>query len=361
MKHMKSTQLPVRRGVVPIATLLVLSPVIIEVLFGATRVTTLFLLIPQICIYGGAALIIRTLVRSRRRGWGAILLLGMAFAIAEECVILQTSVSPPYQRLLFGGAPDLTYSWAFGVGWAYLLWALGYESVWAIVLPVQLTELIFPDRRDDAWVGRWGMLITAIVFVLASFGIWYLFTQVGIAPGLAYEAPLPLVLIALVIILALGAAAIGPWRLFRPVQPAARPAPRPWLVGLVAFVLGLPWFVLAILPYVVPPSLPAAIPLLIGLAWAVIAFFLIRRWSASPAWQDAHRLALISGALVASMSAGFVINGPTLSPVDLMGKVVLNVMAVLLLAYLAWKLHRRQVTQGAPGPEPGHSGMPRAG
>jgi hypothetical protein len=358
---MKSTQLPIRRGVAPLATLLVLSPVIIEVLFGATRITLLFLLIPQICIYGGAALLIRTLVHRRRRGWVAILLLGMAFAIAEECVILQTSVSPPYQQLLFGGAPDPTYSWAFGVGWAYLLWALGYESIWAIIMPIQLTELIFPDGRDDLWMGRWGMVITAIVFVLASFGIWYLFTQVGIAPGLAYEAPLPLVLIALASILALGTAALGPWSLPRPAQPATQSAPKPWLVGLVAFVLSLPWFVLAILPYVVPPSLPAVIPLLIGLAWALAAFFLIRRWSASPGWQDVHRLALISGALVASMSAGFVINGPTLSPVDLVGKVVLNVMAVLLLAYLAWKLHRRQVMQGAPGPEPGRSGVPRAG
>jgi hypothetical protein len=212
---MKSTQLPVRRGVAPIATLLVLSPVIIEVLFGATRITLPFLLILQICIYCGAALVICTLVR-RRRGWGAILLLGMAFAIAEECVILQTSESPPYQQLLFAGAPDPTYSWAFGVGWAYLLWALA-------------------------------------------------------------------------------------------------------------------------------------------------AFFLIRHRSAGPAWHDAHRLALIFGALVASMGAGFVISGPTPSPVDLIGKVVLNVMAVLLLAYLAWKLHRRQVMQGAPGPEAGHSGMPRAG
>jgi hypothetical protein len=100
------------------------------------------------------------------------LLLGIAFAIAEECIILQTSVSPPYQRLLFGSAPNASYLGAFGVNWAYLLWAVGYESVWGIMLPIQLTELIFPAWRDDPWLGRWGLVITAIIFLLPSFGIW---------------------------------------------------------------------------------------------------------------------------------------------------------------------------------------------
>jgi hypothetical protein len=67
-----------------VIVLLVLSPVISEVLFGTTRITTLFVLHPQIGTWGCAALIIRDVVRRRRRGWLAMLLLGIALAIAVE-------------------------------------------------------------------------------------------------------------------------------------------------------------------------------------------------------------------------------------------------------------------------------------
>ena len=70
--------------------LLLLSPVIGEVLFGATRITQLFVLPAQVGAGGCGALIIRDLVR-RRRGWPAVLLLGLALAVAEECIIQQTS------------------------------------------------------------------------------------------------------------------------------------------------------------------------------------------------------------------------------------------------------------------------------
>jgi uncharacterized membrane protein YcfT len=73
-----------------------------------------------------------------------------------------------------------------------------------------------------------------------------------------------------------------------------------------------------------------------------VAFFLVRYWSASPAWQDTHRLALIFGALLANMLAGFWVSGVAL-PADLIGKLVLNVIAVLLLAYLGRKLRQRKL------------------
>jgi hypothetical protein len=65
-------------------------------------------------------------------------------------------------------------------------------------------------------------------------------------------------------------------------------------------------------------------PLVAGLALAGVAFSLITHWAGSPAWQDSSRLALIFGALIASMLAGFLIFqlGGAL-PIDVVGKLVL--------------------------------------
>src|SRR5689334_21527266 len=128
---MHSSLFPLRRRVAPILTLLVLAPVIAEILEGSTHLTNLFVFPVQIGVYGCAALLIRACVRSRRKGWIALLLLAIAYAVAEECVILQTSVTPLF-------AAKHVYGRLLGVNWIYLLWAVGYESVWSIILPIQL-------------------------------------------------------------------------------------------------------------------------------------------------------------------------------------------------------------------------------
>src|SRR6266487_874720 len=343
---MQSTLLPARGRVAPIVTLIVLAPIVSELLFGTTHLTILYpTFLLQLGVYGCGALIIRALVRHQRRGWPVILLLGITFAIAVECVILGTSLSP----FFFGRDPNHIYSWAFGVNWTYLLFALGFESIWSIVLPIQLTELIFPTLRYDPWLGRRGLIIASIVFILASIAVWYRWTYIG-APqyshGRVYQAPLLSIVIALVVIVALLAATLGTRPPSRPMQKTARRVLWPWLVGLVAFVLALLWFVLAVLAFIGPPSLPAVIPIVSGLAWAGAAFLLVKYWSASPAWRDAHRLALIFGALIASMLAGFLVSGIHL-PIDLLGKLALNVIALLGLFFLAWRLRQRKTAQVA--------------
>jgi len=88
-----SSQVSTRR-VAPALTLLALSPIVVEFLYGSTHVSMAYLLLPQLGVYGCGALIIRALARYQRRGWIAILLMGLAFAVAEECLTLQTALAP---------------------------------------------------------------------------------------------------------------------------------------------------------------------------------------------------------------------------------------------------------------------------
>ena len=327
---------PALRRVGPVITLLLLSPIIGEVLFGATRITTILVLLPQIGIWGCAALLIREIVRRRRLGWPSILLLGIALAIAEECLIQQTSLAP-----LPGVDPERPYGRVLGVNWVYFLWAIGYESVWIVVLPIQLTELIFPASRNEPWIRTRGLIISTMAFALSSFVAWYSWTQLYVPqyfPELAYRLPLSAAVIASAAILALAYTAVTRQPRDHTFPETTRSAQEPWRVGLITSVVAMPWFGLVLLAYNAFPVLPAAIPLAAGLALAILAYTLIERWSQSTEWRDSSRLALVCGGLMASMLAGFLIfklGGA--QPVDVVGKLILNVVAVLCLVRLARK------------------------
>jgi hypothetical protein len=328
---------PARHGSAPVVVLLLLSPLIGEVLFGATRITTLFILLPQIGTWGCATLLIREMVRRRSLGWTAVLILGLALAVAEECLLQQTSFAP-----LVGADPNHPYGRALGVNWVYFLWALGYESIWIVLLPIQLVELLFSERRDEPWLGNRGLVLASLVFVLASFVAWYIWTQLFLPryfPELAYRVPLASIAIASAACVALAITALSLRQAARPAHGTNRSVPGSWLVGLVAFVLGLQWFGLIFLAYGAVPRLPSWIPLVSGLALAAGAFGLIASWYRRAGWTDSHRLALVFGGMVASMLAGFPVFlfGGALA-IDWIGKVVLNVVAIILLKCLARRI-----------------------
>jgi hypothetical protein len=345
---MTSSKLSGLRQAAPALTLLISSAVIVELLFGSTHLTIISALIPEIGFYGGAALIIRYLVKRQHRGWVSILLLGIAFAVFEEFLVVQTSVSP---ALFVGLSSPGIYGRLFGVNWVYFLWAIGYESVWAIVLPVYLTELVFRNRREDQWLGRRGLTTAVVLLVLGSVVSWYIWTQV-VAPaaiGSMYNPPLSLVILASTMIVGLGVVALGPRPALRPSGRKTGAAPRSWMVGSIAFALGLLWFVLVAFAYSLFPAIPPVIAIAAGLALAGIALFVIRRLSASADWGDAHRLALIFGGLAASMLAGFWASGIVLE-MDFVGKGVFDAAAVILLSYLAWTLHNHSRGLGWEAP-----------
>ena len=90
-----------------------------EVLPGATRISSIFVLPIEIVIWGGGAVMIREVVRRRQLGWLNMLLLAVALAITEECLIQQTSLAPMVIKL-----KGEEYARAFGVNYLYFLWCL---------------------------------------------------------------------------------------------------------------------------------------------------------------------------------------------------------------------------------------------
>ena len=89
------------------------------------------------------------------------------------------------------------------------------------------------------------------------------------------------------------------------------------------------------------PGPPAAVSLALGLAWAFGSFVRFQSWSACAGWNDACRLAAVSGAIAASMLAGFPIMIASGAPrIDLVGKFVFNIIAVCLLIGLDARLQR---------------------
>ena len=336
------------RAAAPVAILIFLSPVLTELLAGIVTISRLWLLIPELAVYGGAALMIREVARRQGRGWGTILLLGVAFAVLEEFVILQTSLTPQF----FPAGTD-SFGWAFGVQWSYFVAMLGYESVYAIVLPIALTEILFPARRDEPWLSQRGLAITAVIFALASVGVWWLWSHVGVARYSSAVTISPLnVILGVVVAVALVAATLALRRNPRPVAKAARSSRRrawwPWALWLIAFIFGLFWWILVVLAYL-PANVASGgsplVPIIFGAVWGLFAYVTIRWLSGAANWQDRHRLGLIFGASVASMLAGTltVLAG---EPIDLLGKLALDLVAIILFAILAWRLRARRVGHG---------------
>jgi hypothetical protein len=334
-----NTIVPTVRFRGPIWTLLILAPVIAEVLSGSTRVSILFVLIPEIMVWGGGALLCRELVRRWQAGSVSLLFLGLALSIAEEFIIQQTSLAP----LPFPGA-NAAYGRIWGVNWVYLLFMLAYESVWVVLVPVQVTELIFPTHRHRPWLRKRGLIAACIAFLLGSRIAWYGWTQQA-RPRLhaaPYSPPilaiaLAFAAIALLIIAAYLLRAGGHSGQVDTRRPASL-----WLIGIVTFILGTGWWYLMTLIFGPPPAHPAWIPLTAGIAWALVAFALIRYWSAAKGWSDIHRCALSFGATLSCMCPSYISTAGWL-PIDLIGKIVLNLLALgclILLARLA--AHHRQ-------------------
>lgn len=334
---MNTTTAPSRwNRAAPGLLLMLAAPLCAEVLPGATRLSSLFVLPVEILVWGGGALMIREIVRRRQLGWTALLLLGLALAVAEECLIQQTSLAPIVIKL-----KGVEYGRAWGINYVYLLWALVYEAVLVVLVPVALVELVFPSRGREPWMSRGAAIAVPILFVAGAFFAWFTWTQIARVKVFhlpAFNPPIAAIAIAAAVIAGLVAFALGqrPAHARAPARNGTRVPPR-GILGIVGGVGAILWYGLVLLAFGIAPSFPPTLAVVGGLAVCVALLATLPRWVARAAWTKRETFAVVVGTMLGAMGIGFAgFIGSTRA--DLWFKIVANIVAVGLLVQLGRKV-----------------------
>ena len=322
---------------VPVLTLALLSPFVAEILFGATPLSRFASLPPLILLYGGGAVLIRELARRISSGWDRVAWLAAAYALVEEGLVMQTFFSTDlFDASTYGGR-------ALGVNWVWVEALIGYHIVWSIVIPIVLVEICFPERRTEPWLGHAGTTAALACYALGALAIAITFRRF-VTPHFQASAPHVIATGIITVIFVAWALRKPAKMLAKPLSKApARPVPTP-LAGLAALSMAGLWVQLFKLPQPIRGGLRVLAPML--LAGCLVCAFaaMVRSWSApGRGWTDLHRLALVAGALAATMVYG----GAALktgSPFDRGGQAVSSVVTLLLLGALAYRVHDQSQT-----------------
>jgi hypothetical protein len=328
-------------NIAPAITLMVLAPLLAEVLPGATRFSSMFVFPIEVIVWGGGTLLIRYAVRRWKLGWLNMLFLALVLSIAEEFLIQQTSVAPMVLQI-----KGVVYARALGVNYVYLLWALIYESVFVVFLPIHLTELIFPHRREGLWINKRGIVTIISLFFLGSFMAWYSWTQIA-RPNVfhvaTYNPPLAMVFIAIALIGGLIFTALGSYKNKLTPMSIRLSLPLPWIIAIIGFLWAVLLYCIVLLAFGISPSFPPLIAVGVGLFLAAGALFWVPRITANPDWQSNHTFSLIFGIMVGSMMAGFT-GFIGAEPMDLYFKIVVNILAVTLMIMLGLRIKKQIIS-----------------
>lgn len=317
--------------------LLWLAPGVAELLSGSTPPLRFFnplSLFLEGGLYGCGALLIRDAVRHRLLGWPSVLLLGAAYGVLEEGLVITSWFNPYWPDL----ARLATFGRAFDTSWIWALGLTSYHMIVSITLPILLTETLFPRIAGRPWLGRKGTRAAAIwlgaasLLGLAAFGFLAYRTQGYMHPPLMWLGALLLALALVWAALHLPHAGAG-----RPIAPAfaPRPAPRVWRVRLAALLYAAAFFFcLWALPNLGPPPWVVALCMVVVLA---LSLGTAHRWSARQGWGVRHRLALATGVL-----GFFLLLAPLLEfgPRNTKPETGMTLAALCWLAFCIW-LSRR--------------------
>ena len=305
----------------PVWTLFFLAPVIGELVSGSAPPDEFFNPFSMLllsALYGSGALLARELSLSWGKRWPSIFVLGLAYGIVEEGLMVKSFFDPSWMDLGLLGV----YGRALGVNWVWSLFLSIYHAVFSISIPIYLTELIFPAAKDERWLTRrgvWGyaLLLTADVL----FGFLLLTT---------YRPPFLPYVGAVILVALLG------WQ--------AKRMPLRWWTVQKGRVRKTIWFFLTgavgsfglFLANWLLPDQGAPVLLTLGVCAALpFAIRTVVRWlSGDGAWGERQRLALVSGGMSFLIFAALIAENDPARVDNPVGMGLVGLLTIVTLAVL---------------------------
>jgi hypothetical protein len=323
------------RGFWPALLLFFLSPMLAELLSGSSPPVEFFqpfALFMLAALYGSGAILIRELRVRWDKGWPTVFALGAAYGIIEEGLMVKSFFDPNWMDLGMLGSYG---RWA-GVNWVWSLELTIFHAVFSIAIPILLVELIFPNRRDESWIGRRGMLGLSLLLAADVLIGFFLLT--------AYRPPIIPYLLAVIAAAALCLIARRlPECWSRPVEGWIS---RPLYFGAIGFGATLLFFLIQWIPPEI--GLPVLLTMTSTVVLVVFLVWAVRRMSKDGAWSDKHRLALASGGLMF-----FVLLAPLqeLDAERMDNTTGMTIVGLVVMLFLFW-MHGRVTQRDQRKPQP---------
>ncbi|MQA83160.1 MAG: DUF998 domain-containing protein [Streptosporangiales bacterium] len=305
----------------PALGLFLLAPFVGEFLLGNLTVRELAFAPLLAPLYGCGALLVRELTRRSGGGWPTIVMLAAAYALIEEGPVDQLLWNDSYagHDYLHGDS----YLPALGMSVELTQTILALHTVWSICVPIAIVETFVPDRRTTPWLGRTGLTITGVLYVLGAVLVfWGNYTVERFVASPAQLAGIGVVILALVV-LAFGVRS-------RRLPSVGGVAPPARLVGAASLAATSVYWGPAVL---VTAGWYEWIGVAVWFLVAAVAVLLVSRWSRQRGWDHRHRFALAAGAALTYVWTAFPLRpegGGSLT-IDLVSNAAFGAVAIIVL------------------------------
>ncbi len=276
-----------QRRISPALALWLIAPIFGEMVSGSTPLNEYINpvnILLQGMLYGSGAVLIRELLVRWGKSWRGLLLLGAAYGIFEEGLMVRSFFDPGWQDL---GALGV-YGRVAGVNWIWTEHLIIFHMLISVAASIVFVEILYSGKRAESWIGprgwAWNIFALAATLPIGALGIDQYNTP---------DAWLGMCWLAIALL------ALAAWRAGHAVAQETRAVrvPPAWLFWWTGF-LGMLGQLLIIYRTTEQNGHPFLVTMLLIALLDLLILWLILRWSGNAQnWDDRHRLALINGAL----------------------------------------------------------------